>query len=146
MSRAAPFTAADFTDRPFGLPAGHSVGVNDMVRAPIVLDLPVPKSVNNSRRINWSGMPAKQSWLKEADALVMAKGRLPPAIIGPWTMVVTMNEDRWRLDPDNGLKDIIDFCRRLELIENDSPRFAREITLRWGEAPEGCRVTIRPAA
>lgn len=114
-------------------------------RAPIVLDLPVPRSVNNSRRINLAGLPGKTAWVKAADSLVMAKGKLPTAIIGPWSMVVTMNEAMWRLDPDNGLKDIIDYCRRLELIENDSPRFAREIILRWGDAPEGCRVTISPA-
>lgn len=116
------------------------------MRPPIVLDLPVPQSVNRLRRIDWQTTNGKKkAWLRAADMLVMAKGKLPPAIIGPWEMSVTMSENLWRIDPDNGLKELIDFCRRINLIENDSPRFARRIVLEWGEAPEGVRVTIRPA-
>lgn len=137
--RHAPFTPADF-DRPFGCPP------DEPVRPPIVLDLPVPQSVNRLRRIDWQTTNGKKkAWLRAADMLVMAKGKLPPAIIGPWEMSVTMSENLWRIDPDNGLKELIDFCRRINLIENDSPRFARRIVLEWGEAPEGVRVTIRPA-
>lgn len=127
---------ADVSEPPFAVPA----------RAPIVLDLPVPPSVNKVRKVDWAAARQHRSWIAAADALVMSRGRLPPAIIGPWKMVVTMSDALWLIDPDNGLKCLIDFCRRIDLIENDSPRFAREITLRWGEAPEGVRVTIRSAA
>lgn len=130
----ANLPTADTSAPPFAVPE----------RAPIVLDLPVPVSVNRTRRVNYAGMPAKRTWMQEADCLVMAAGRLPTAIVGPFELTVTMNEKSWRIDPDNGLKELIDFCRRLNLIENDSPRFVRKITMEWGEAPEGCRVTIKP--
>lgn len=134
-----PFTAADF-DRPFGCPPDAP-----KPRAPIVLDLPVPQSVNKTRRVHWASMAAKTAWLHTSDMLVMAIRPKPLSIIGPWEMVITMSDKLWLIDPDNGIKDIIDFCRRIDLIENDSPKFARRIVLEWGEAPEGCRVTIRPA-
>ncbi len=133
--RSLPFP--DTADRPFGLAADV---------APIVLDLPVPQSVNKTRRVHWSSLAAKNSWLHAADLLVMATRPRPKAIIGPWEMTVTMSDRLWRIDPDNGLKELIDFCRRIDLIENDSPQFARRIVLEWGDAPEGCRITIRPAA
>ena len=60
-------------------------------------------------------------------------------------MSITMSESLWRIDPDNGLKCLIDFLRRIDLIENDSPRFARRIVLQWGKAPEGVRVEIQAA-
>jgi Holliday junction resolvase RusA-like endonuclease len=112
---------------------------------PIVLDLPVPPSVNRTRKVDWRARSATARWLAQADALVMSQGRLPPAIIGPWEMSITMSESLWRIDPDNGLKCLIDFFRRISLIENDSPRFARRIVLQWGDAPEGVRVEIRAA-
>jgi hypothetical protein len=131
MTRAIPSMA----DPPFACPPD-----------PIILDLPVPPSVNKTRKINWRAASASTRWIAAADALVMSQGRLPPAIFGPWEMLVTMSADHWLIDPDNGLKFLIDYCRRLDLIENDSPRFARRIVLEWGEAPEGCRITIKPAA
>jgi Holliday junction resolvase RusA-like endonuclease len=109
----------------------------------IVLDIPPPISVNKTRRIDYRSMGPKADWVVAADTCVMLKGRLPTAIKGPWELTVTMGEG-WRIDPDNGLKEIIDYCRRLNLIENDSPKFARRIVMEWGEAPEGCRVTIKP--
>ncbi len=133
--RSLPFP--DTADRPFGLAAD---------RPPIVLDLPVPPSVNRTRRVDWRSAGNSARWMAEADALVLSQGKLPPAVIGPWEMSITMSDELWRIDPDNGLKCLIDYCRRLDLIENDSPRFARRIVLEFGEAPEGCRITIRPAA
>lgn len=111
----------------------------------IVLDLPVPPSVNKTRRVDWAKKNSVRTWVQEADGLVRSQGRLPTAIFGGWEMTVTMSNDLWLIDPDNGLKCLIDYCRRLELIENDSPRYARRIVLEWGEAPEGVRVTIKPA-
>jgi hypothetical protein len=127
--------STQIADRPFAVPE----------RAPIVLDLPVPPSVNKVRKVDWAAARQHRSWIAAADALVMSQG-LPRAIIGPWEMSVQMSDALWLIDPDNGLKCLIDFCRRIELIENDSPRFARRIVLEWGDAPEGVRVTIREAA
>ena len=43
---------------------------------PIVLDLPVPPSVNRTRKVDWRARSATARWHAQADALVMAQGRL----------------------------------------------------------------------
>jgi Holliday junction resolvase RusA-like endonuclease len=108
----------------------------------IILDLPAPLSVNRTRRIDWSAKPHIGRWIKAADTLVMAQGRLPPRISGRFAVTVTMPE-HGSLDLDNSPKQVIDYLRRLELVENDSPRFMRQVLLNFGEAPEGCRVTVQ---
>lgn len=111
----------------------------------IILDLPAPISVNRTRRIDWAAKPRIGRWIKAADALVMSQGRLPPRISGRFSVTLTMPEDS-ALDLDNSPKQTIDYLRRLELIDNDDPRHMREVLLNFGEAPEGCRVTVRPCA
>jgi len=108
----------------------------------IVLDLPAPLSVNRTRRIDWAAKPQIGRWIRAADALVMSQGKLPPAIRGRFAVTLDMIESS-SLDLDNSPKQVIDYLRRLELIENDSPRCMREVLLKFGEAPEGCRVTVR---
>lgn len=108
----------------------------------IVLDLPKPMSVNRTRRIDWRAKPAIDRWVKSADALVMSRGRLPKRISGRFSAILTMPEDG-TIDLDNSPKQVLDFLRRLELIDNDDPRHMRELLLNFGEAPEGCRVTVR---
>jgi Holliday junction resolvase RusA-like endonuclease len=109
----------------------------------IILDLPAPLSVNRTRRIDWAAKPHIGRWIKAADALVMSQGRLPPCIRGRFSVTVTMPE-HGSLDLDNSPKQVIDYLRRLELIENDSPRYMRRVLLEFGDAPEGCRVTVQP--
>lgn len=120
-------------DRPFGLPAD------------IVLDLPRPLSVNRTRRIDWSAVPRIQAWKAAADKLVMSQGRLPKRISGRFEAILTLPED-CPFDGDNSPKIVIDYLRRLELIDNDDPKHMRRLTIEFGEAPEGCRVTVRACA
>lgn len=108
----------------------------------IVLDLPAPLSVNRTRRIDWSAKPQIGRWIKAADAMVMSQGKLPPPIRGRFEVTITLASDS-RIDADNPIKGLIDYLRRLELIENDDPRYMRRLVVEFGEAPEGCRVTVQ---
>ena len=109
----------------------------------IVLDLPAPLSVNRTRRIDWSAKPKIGRWIKAADALVMSQGKLPPGLRGRFQVTLTMPEDG-ALDLDNTPKQVIDYLRRLNLIDDDGPMQMRRVTIEFGEAPEGCRVVVRP--
>jgi Holliday junction resolvase RusA-like endonuclease len=115
----------------------------------IVLDLPVPPSVNRTRRVDWAAVRTMKAWSNVADAYVLAaKGRTISPLklikIPRFELIVALDEHQTRIDLDNGLKALIDYLRRIELIEDDSPKHMRRIVVEWGRAPYGCRVTVRP--
>lgn len=120
------------------------------VRKPAVVcaDLPAPMSVNRTRRIDWKAKRAIDAWTRQADALVLSNGgaRRLGKITGRFEVTICFDESVTGIDLDNGPKQAIDFCRRLELIENDSPKYMRRVVLEWGTAPTGCRVTLREVA
>lgn len=124
-------------DRPFGCPPD------------LVLDLPVPPSVNRTRKVNWPGMQLVKQWKAKADMLLIASGQYrafkPFAIKGPYEITIILDRKLCKADPDNIPKHAIDYIRRRGLIENDSPKYAERTLIIWGEAPEGCRVILRPA-
>lgn len=134
MTVRSPIVPIDTSDRPFGLPLE------------ITLDLPVPPSVNKTRRIDLTSIRKSNEWKQSADAIVMATRRPgdPRRIKGQFELSVTMSNEHSRADLDNGLKAVIDYLRRIEVIEDDSPKFFRKLTVQWGTAPEGCRVTVKP--
>ena len=109
----------------------------------MILDLPAPLSVNRTRRLDRAALPRIEAWVRAADRLVMSQGRLPKRISGPFSAVLTFPEGH-AVDLDNSPKLVIDYLRRLELIDNDDPKHMRRLTLEFGRAPEGCRVTIMP--
>lgn len=109
----------------------------------MILDLPPPLSVNRTRRINWATKPAMRRWVSAADALVMSQGRLPNRISGRFEAGLMFPEGH-ALDLDNSPKMVLDYLRRLELIDNDDPKHMRRLILEFGTAPEGCRVTVMP--
>ena len=106
------------------------------------LDLPAPLSINRTRRIDWSAKPAIRRWVAQADALVMCQGRLPQQVTGPFQVTITLPENS-RIDADNTPKQVIDYLRRLLLIANDDPKHMRQVLIKFGEAPEGVRVTVQ---
>lgn len=127
------------TDLPFSVPPE------------IVLDLPAPPSVNRTRKIDWKGKRQLIAWGNVADGYVLAaKGRTISPLrlvkVPRFELLVTMSELHTRIDLDNGLKALIDYLRRIELIEDDSPKHMRRLVVEWGRAPFGCRVTVRPCA
>ena len=116
---------------------------------PIVLDLPVPPSVNRTRRIDWRNFKGYEAWRKSADNCILAarcrrddpiRGR---RIEAGYELSLVLNREL-RADPSNLLKATEDILVRAGLIVDDSPEFCRRIVIEYGEAPMGCRVTLRP--
>jgi Holliday junction resolvase RusA-like endonuclease len=59
-------------------------------------------------------------------------------------LLIILSENHTRIDLDNGLKALIDYLRKIELIEDDSPKHMRRLVVEFGLAPFGCRVTVKP--
>lgn len=118
------------------------------VAADIVVDLPVPPSVNRTRRIDWTAKRSVEAWKNVCDSYVMAaKARkispLKLVTIEKFELIVTLSEQHTKIDLDNGIKALIDYLRRINLIKDDSKACMRRLVVEWGNAPFGCRVTVR---
>jgi Holliday junction resolvase RusA-like endonuclease len=121
------------------------------ITSDITLDLPPPPSVNKTRKIDWAAARAVKAWQNVANAYVLsAKGRAVSPLqfvkIQRFHLHIVLSEAHTRIDLDNGLKALIDYLRKIELIEDDSPKHLRRLVVDWGHAPHGCRVTVRPCA
>lgn len=126
--------SADTSAPPFALPD-------------IVLDLPPPVSVNRIWRRSKTGViksVAYQRWIKDADAMLLELGQLKGVkpIAGKFSALIVVR--RSNLDLDNNAKCLLDFLQSRNFIINDN--LCEELTLRWGDAPTGARVTVRPCA
>jgi Holliday junction resolvase RusA-like endonuclease len=116
---------------------------------PIVLDLPVPISVNKLRRINWKAQERASMWKDRADRhLLAAKVRPDNPVrclgIERFEIEITLDDDKVVLDLDNALKLLIDYLRHRNIIKDDSKKHMRKLTVMWGSAPAGCQVRILP--
>lgn len=110
----------------------------------IVLDLPAPLSVNETRRIDWTASKRVAAWIKNADAHFLQQKRgLGKPVPGRFEIVVTLPES-CRIDADNNLKIVIDCVRRFRLVDDDDPSHMRRVTVEFGDAPTGCRVCVKP--
>lgn len=114
----------------------------------IVLDLPPPLSVNRTRKINWKAKGKVEKWVVRADMMIMSRGGLRRLgkIASQFEVHILLDERQCGVDADNTAKLLIDYCRRLELVVDDSKKFMRRLVVEWGEAPTGCRVTLREVA
>lgn len=111
----------------------------------IVLDLPPPISVNRIWRKTKAGVIKSKDyerWIKRADGMLLELGQLKGVrpILGKFTALIVVK--RSNLDLDNNSKCLLDFLQSRNFIVND--RLCEELTLRWGDAPTGARVTVRP--
>ena len=123
----------------------------DAALADITLDLPAPPSVNRTRKVDWSARRTVEAWKNVAHAYVLAaKTRehapLKLTKIKRFELTISLSENHTRIDLDNGIKAVIDYCRQIELIEDDSHKHMRRLIVEWGLAPHGCRVIVRPCA
>jgi Holliday junction resolvase RusA-like endonuclease len=115
----------------------------------IVLDLPPPPSVNKTRRVDWKGNQILKGWKEAADGYTtLAKCRPDNPIRGrkiegTWEAIITFDSRVHRLDLDNGIKALLDYAKRIELVTDDSLRYLRRITVQWGTPPTGCRLVLR---
>lgn len=129
----------DVSDPPFACPPD------------IVLDLPVPPSVNRLRKVDWNGSRKAKKWRLAADKFVLAarcRSRNPIKfqMLDRFEVLIVFSEDHTGMDLDNGVKATVDYLRLIELIHDDGPKHMRRLVVEWGHAPEGCRVTVRPVA
>lgn len=110
-----------------------------------VLYLPPPPSVNRTRKVHWRGHRKLERWIEQADMAIMARGGLRgiPKMPGRFEVTLVIDENLNGLDLDNAAKAVIDYARRIELVIDDSPKFMRRVTIEWGHAPHGCRLTLR---
>jgi len=119
--------------------------------ASVILDLPIPPSVNETRKINWAARGKVEDWVRAADARVRLSwnsqrvtfGTVVKRIEGPIEIHILVNG---RLDPDNLPKVALDYLRRIEVIENDSPKFVRRLVIEPSSEPAKgeCRITVKP--
>jgi hypothetical protein len=117
----------------------------------VVIDLPPPISVNKLRRVDWANQRMVRKWRDEANGLLLVAKRrqtnpLRFSTIDRFELGIVLDESRVKTDADNCAKILIDYLCTIGLIVDDAPRHMRKVTIQWGEAPEGCRVTIRPCA
>ena len=63
------------------------------------------------------------------------------SITGPFEANVVI-DPMSRLDFDNGIKLLIDTAQNYGLVQDDSPKYLRKLTVQFGEAPEGARLTL----
>lgn len=132
--------ATSYAEPPFALPA-------DSVE--VVLDLPVPPSVNQTRRIDNAGRGKIKRWRADADMHLLAakcRTREPLKIrqlSGHFEMHIVISDKLSRIDLDNHVKNLIDYCVSREFVPDDSPKYLRRLIVEWGAAISGCRITIR---
>jgi Holliday junction resolvase RusA-like endonuclease len=114
----------------------------------IIIDLPTPISVNRIWRANRAGKkrvsisPEYASWMRNADNLALSTGQFRglKTIVGKFEAHIVLK--RVRGDLDNRAKGVLDWLQSRSVIVDD--KFCERLTLEWGEAPTGCRVTVRP--
>lgn len=119
---------------------------------PVMLDLPVPPSVNKTRRYDMAATKIVQSWKQRADPLVLAAktSALNPlrlSKIQRFEIAIVVSEDHTKMDLDNGIKTLVDYLKTIGVIRDDAKKNMRGLTVTWGaaaDAPEGCRVFVRP--
>lgn len=138
MSIAIP----NMADAPFHVPP------DDPVIGGIIIDLPTPPSVNRIWRANRAGpnkvsiSPEYRAWKKHADQTALATGQFRglKTISGPFEARIILR--RQPGDLDNRHKGILDWLQSRGVIADD--KYCEKLTLEWGDAPHGCRVTVRP--
>lgn len=119
------------------------------VDQPTMIDLPPPPSVNKTRRVAWEARADYRTWLKTADNMMLGarcRSRDPVPLApmkGAYEATIILSEKHNKIDLDNGIKAVIDYARRVELVVDDSPKYLRKLTVEWGVAPQGCRLLLR---
>jgi Holliday junction resolvase RusA-like endonuclease len=111
-------------DLPFGVPGGAWVAPTEAARPSIVLQLPVPPSLNalwshppgRRRRVR---SPAYSAWLTEAGWEARRQLVGVPTIQGAFNASVSVPAIS-RRDTDNWTKPLFDLCQSIGAVRNDS--------------------------
>ncbi len=116
-----------------------------------MIALPFPPSTNRIWRISRSRVgayldPRYKAWKRAADAEYFIHKREWKPVAGHFEITIVLDEKythRKRSDCDNRIKVILDWLQRVDLIEDD--KLCDYLSVGWGHAPEGCRITLSPA-
>ena len=111
------------------------------------LHLPLPPSVNTFQR-DARGRPlgnrskSVKDWIRQGDIAMMLVRPLPHKVSGKVEVEFVWDSQYEEVrDADNMIKPLLDWLQRVELIDNDK----KVVRGHWsfGDAPEGCIVTVR---
>lgn len=109
-------------------------------------DLPAPISTNalffNLPRGGRAKTEKYRKWIADARWSLLSQRARP--VTGQVNLKFLASE-QIKIDPDNILKSAIDVLVAHGIIENDSPKFVRGISLEWSSEIEGVRVIITSA-
>jgi hypothetical protein len=109
----------------------------------ITLDLPIPPSVNRTRRVDWAGDKKRRQFYLHVDLHLTAYGPRPPPVrlvTGPCILSFEIPLTS-RVDLSNHCKILEDYLVSREFIGGDDKRHVREIHMKWWNG-DACRVTI----
>lgn len=112
----------------------------------IVLSLPNPISVNamfsNVPGIGRVKSKRYAAWVKEAGWLIRSQrpGQVEPPVS---VLIELVPQDKRKQDADNRIKACLDALVSSGVLSDDNNTIVREVTARWLDAGEPCRVTIK---
>jgi Holliday junction resolvase RusA-like endonuclease len=107
----------------------------------MVLQLPLPPSVNQFMRKLGNQSPKVKQWIKEADAhYYRNQAWWSTKIFGRFECEIEFQ--RGRYDLDNRIKPLWDWLQRVEIVQND--RLCERLEVTWGPKNSGCLVRLRP--
>ena len=112
----------------------------------ITLDLPIPPSVNRTRRIDWVGHKLVKDFYTRSDLFLSAHdrdaSRKTRIITGPYELTITIPETLSGIDLDNHCKTLIDYLVAREFVGGDDKRYLRRLVVEWAFETVACRITI----
>ena len=113
-----------------------------------VVVLPYPPSVNALyRAVKGRSILSERyrEWQYEAGQIIGLQRPLP--VPGEVKVTVELSPpDKRKRDIDNaGFKAVLDLLVKHRVIEGDDSRYVRQITARWVETEDECRVIVEPA-
>ena len=106
--------------------------------------LPIPPSVNRVRRADFASAALVRKWRIKANNLMLMQKRGELIRFRDPVEIHVLVKSHYHGDLDNIYKTLSDYLVTLTIIPDDSPKYVRRITMEFGEAPEGCVVTVRP--
>jgi hypothetical protein len=112
----------------------------------IVLDLPIPPSVNRTRRVDWQGHKQVKEFYTRSDLFLSAHDRDAPRktriITGPYQLTIAIPETLSGIDLDNHCKTLIDYLVSREFVAGDDKQHLRRLVVEWAFETVACRITI----
>jgi hypothetical protein len=133
---------ARLTDEHFHPSDRHGIMMKMPTRR-LVLDLPLPPSVNTMMRKLGNRSPSVQKWITRADPYILMVKPIR-GVAGPYIVNITWPKYSFGMfDCDNRIKVLKDYLQRVEAIDDDL--YCWRLTAEFGDMPKGmCRVEIWP--